>query len=116
MTWEEQKSLNVGRTKKGSRAAEASGSLFCSSHILRTMSYCVRIIEQTTAKSYLFVLYNKNSLFFIHPNIWKFEKVEIFQISRVHEIRECHWIRFCVTYNFVRLSSNRSWLSTNESA
>ena len=42
--WEEQKS--------GSRAAGAS-----SSHIV--MSYCVSITEQTTAKSYLFVLYNK---------------------------------------------------------
>jgi hypothetical protein len=27
-----------------------------------------------------------NSLFFIHPNIWKFEKVEILQISRVHDL------------------------------
>jgi hypothetical protein len=66
--WEEQES--------GSRAAEESGSLLCSSHIM--MSYCVSITEQTTVKSYLFVLYNKkktpeqvNSLLFIQPNIWK---------------------------------------------
>jgi hypothetical protein len=47
--WEEQKS--------GSRAAEAS-------HIMT--SYCAFITEQTMAKSYLFVLYNKkkNSEFF----------------------------------------------------
>jgi hypothetical protein len=84
--WEDKK---VGRQKSGSRAAEASASLFCSSNI---MSYGVYITEQTTAKSYLFVLYNKkktpelkqvNSLLFIHPNILKFEKVEILQISRV---------------------------------
>jgi hypothetical protein len=31
--------------------------IFCSSYIM--MSYCVSITEQTTAKSYLFVLYNK---------------------------------------------------------
>jgi hypothetical protein len=63
-------------------------------HIM--MSYCVFITEQTSAKSYLFVLYNKitppprikqvNSLHFIHPRIWKFEKVEILQISRVHDL------------------------------
>jgi hypothetical protein len=56
-------------------------------------SYCVSKTEQTTAKPYLFVLYNKkktphtkqvNSLLYIHPNIWKFEKVEILQTSRVH--------------------------------
>jgi hypothetical protein len=64
------------------------------------------IPEQTTAKSSLFVLYNKknppppnytgiNSLFFIHPNIWKFEKSKFYKISRVHDLY---------------LSSNRSWL------
>ena len=50
--------------------------------------------KQTTAKSYLFALNNikkktriiqVNSLLFIHPNIWKFEKVVILQISRVHD-------------------------------
>ena len=38
-------------------SSETSGSPFCSSHIMT--SYCVFITEQTTAKSYLFVLYNK---------------------------------------------------------
>jgi hypothetical protein len=80
--WEERKS-----------GPEASGSLFCTSHIMT--SYCVSITEETTEKSYLFVLYNKkktpelnrvNNLFFSHPNIWKFEKVEILQISRVHDL------------------------------
>jgi hypothetical protein len=61
------------------------------------MSYCVSINEQATAKSYLFVLYNKNnpppsrnkqvnSFLYIDSNIWKFEKVEILQISRVHDL------------------------------
>jgi hypothetical protein len=59
------------------------------------MSYIVYVLtEQTTATSYLLVLYNKKNprikhvnsllLVFIHPNIWNFEKVEILQISRVH--------------------------------
>jgi hypothetical protein len=43
--------------KKWPRAAEASVSLYCSSHIM--MSYCVSITEQTKLKSYLFFLYNK---------------------------------------------------------
>jgi hypothetical protein len=28
----------------------------------------------------------QNSILFIHPNIWKFEKVEILQISRAHTV------------------------------
>ena len=36
---------NMGRTKSGTRAAEASVSLFCSSHIMTL--YCVSITEQT---------------------------------------------------------------------
>jgi hypothetical protein len=67
---------------------EASRSLFYSSHIM--MSYCVSITEQTTSKSYLFVLYNKkknpelNIAYFLSTQT--FEKVEILQISRVYMI------------------------------
>jgi hypothetical protein len=48
-----------GEHKSGPQAAEASGTLFCSPHIMMSYTNCVSITEQTTAKSYLFILYNK---------------------------------------------------------
>jgi hypothetical protein len=50
MMWEEQ--------ENGSQAAEASGSLFVLPTLWRHTD-CVSITEQTAAKSYLFVLYDK---------------------------------------------------------
>jgi hypothetical protein len=44
-------------TKSDPLASAAHEPLFCPSHIMT--SYCVSITDQTTAKSYLFVLYNK---------------------------------------------------------
>jgi hypothetical protein len=72
----------------GSLAAETSGSLFCSSHIKYYIPiFCSSHIEKV------------NSLLFIYANICKFEKVEIYKY-----------------HAYMRLSSNRTWLSTDEIA
>jgi hypothetical protein len=34
----------------------------------------------------MLIIKQVNNLLFIHPNIWKFEKVEVLQISRVHDL------------------------------
>jgi hypothetical protein len=85
------------KKQKVARAAEASGSLFCSSHIHYVIGYCVfKTAQQRQILRYVF-LYNEkktpglikwvNSLLFIHPflkGIWKFERDEILQMYHAY--------------------------------